>query len=259
MKLADVQRAFGEAIRASVEVRPEVATFVAPSRGASERAPATQLETYREQFWLRHHGSMVEDFPALQASIGEDAFAHLCRRYFEAHPPSSFLLRDLGTGFARFVEESGEPRFACDLARLEWAFIEAFDAADAPPLDPASIAAITEDQWPRAVLRLHPSMQLLDLAYPAEDVRAAFRVRGEVLRPEPRPSPLVVYRRDLLLYVEPLEPAALALLVRLQRGEALGVASEEVAKSHGGIEEKLGEWFARWTALGFVSSVLVVG
>lgn len=253
MKLADVQRAFGEAIASSTPVAEGEAHFVAP--GA--RDPQTQLETYREQFWLRHVGCMIEDFPALQAVVGEERFADLCRRYFAAYPPSSFLLRDLGTSFARFLDEAGEERLVVDLARVEWAFIEAFDAADAPPLDPASVAAIAEDEWPRAVLALHPSMQILDLAYPAEDVRAAFRLRGEVLRPDAKPSPLVVYRRDLLLYVEPLEPLAYELLVRLQRGETLGAASEAVAAANGSIEEQLGGWFSRWTSLGFVSRVTV--
>lgn len=253
MKLADVQRAFGEAIASSEPVAERAAHFVGP--GA--RDPKTQLETYREQFWLRHVGCMVEDFPALQAVVGEERFAELCRGYFVAYPPSSFLLRDLGGSFARFLEETGEERFVVDLARVEWAFIDAFDAADAPPLDPQSIAAIAEDDWPRAVLTLHPSLQLLDLAFPAEDVRAAFRLRGEVLRPAAKPSPMVVYRRELLLYVEPLEPGAYELLVRLQRGETLGAASEAVAATNGSIESELGGWFSRWTALGFVSRVTV--
>ena len=253
MKLADVQRAFGEAIASSEPVAEGAAHFVAP--GA--RDPKTQLETYREQFWLRHFGCMAEDFPALQAVVGEERFAELCRGYFAAYPPSSFLLRDLGTSFARYLDETNQERFVRDLARVEWAFVEAFDAADAPPLDPESIASIAEDEWPRAVLTLHPSLQILDLAYPAEDVRAAFRLRGEVLRPEAKPSPMVVYRRDLLLYVEPLEPPAYELLVRLQRGESLGAASEAVAATNGSIEDQLGGWFSRWTALGFVSRVTV--
>ncbi len=255
MKLADVQRAFGEAIRSPNAVSEARATFVAP--GA--RGPATQLETYREQFWLRHVGCMVEDFPALQAVVGEEAFAALCERYFHAHPPSSFLLRDLGARFAEFLEGAGEPRFVCDLARVEWAFVDAFDAADAPPLDPASLAGIGEDQWPQAVLALHPSLQLLRLEYPAELVRATFRREGKVLRPEPEPNAMAVYRRELLLYAEPLEPVAHALLVRLQRGERLGAASEATAAEHPGValDQKLGDWFARWTALGWVAAVRV--
>jgi hypothetical protein len=255
VKLADVQRAFGEAIRSPSTVSGDVAGFVGP--GA--RSPAAQLETYREQFWWRHLGCMIEDFPALQAVVGEDAFATLCERYFAVHPPASFLLRDLGARFAEFLEQSGEPRLVCDLARVEWAFVDAFDAADAPPLDPASLGAMGEDDWPRAVLTLQPSLILLSLAYPAEDVRATFRREGKVLRPEPAPTTMAVYRRDLLLYAEPLEPAAHALLVRLQKGEQLGVASEAVAAEHPGapLEAKLGEWFSRWTALGWVSAVRV--
>ncbi|CAN5321190.1 hypothetical protein BH09MYX1_BH09MYX1_05100 [soil metagenome] len=255
MKLVDVQRAFGEAIASERAVDASVAHFVAPGL----RDAVTQLETYREQFWLRHVGCMVEDYPTLQAILGEAAFEDVCRRFFAAYPPSSYLLRDLGAKLAAFLEAEREERFLVDLAKVEWAFIDAFDAADAPPLDPTTIETLAEDEWPRAVLHLHPSLQLLDLAYPAEETRAKFRLDGTVIRGDAKPTPLVIYRRNLLLYVEPLEPLACALLMRLQRGEALGPASEAVATGRDGadVESKLGEWFARWAALGFISRVVV--
>ena len=253
MSLSELRRLFGEAISSAEPVDEARARFVA--RG--DRAPTTQLETYREQFWLRHVGCMAEDYPALQAVVGEEAFQELCRRYFEAHPAKSYLLRDLGIDFAKFLAESGAPRLHVDLARVEWAFVEGFDAANAPPLDPNAVAQIREDEWPRALIRLHPSMRLLDLAYPAEELRSRFRREGTVVIPEAAESFLAVYRRELLLYVEVLDRPAHALLARLARGEALGPASEAVAADAppGLVEERLGAWFQRWTAIGLVCGV----
>src|SRR5439155_1688555 len=95
-------------------------------------------------------------------------------------PPDSFTLRDLGARLGELLES--DPKFASDpllaeLARLEWCFVDAFDAADAPPLDPASIAAASEDDWPRARVALHPSVPRIAVRF----CRRLVPHRGRVL------------------------------------------------------------------------------
>ena len=126
-----------------------------------------------------------------------------------------------------------------------------FDAADAPPLDPASIQGASEDDWTGARIVLHPSLVLLDLGYPADDVRVQLRKGEPITRPEPSPRKAVVYRRDLLLYLEHVTDDAYAVLGALGRRETLG----EACSRADGAEDKLGEWFARWASLGWISAV----
>ncbi|HEX7668691.1 MAG TPA: hypothetical protein VF395_03865, partial [Polyangiaceae bacterium] len=38
--------------------------------GNGRLAPDRQLEIYREQFWLRHTASLLEDFPGLSGVLG---------------------------------------------------------------------------------------------------------------------------------------------------------------------------------------------
>jgi hypothetical protein len=47
------------------------------------------------------------------------------------------------------------------MARLEWAYIEAFDAADAPALDPLKLSGIPESAWETARILLDPAVRLL--------------------------------------------------------------------------------------------------
>ena len=43
-------------------------------RGNDRLSPVEQLEIYREQFWLRHTASLLEDFPGLSGILGQEAW-----------------------------------------------------------------------------------------------------------------------------------------------------------------------------------------
>ena len=257
-RLAELQRLFGASI-VREEPLGEGATELAA--GSHTMSPAGQVEVYREQFWIRHVGCLVEDFPTLHALLGAEGFEALVAAYLRAHPPTKFRLRDLGEELPRFVAQTSpwaEDALLADVALVEWAFVDAFDAADAPPLDPASLGGVAEDAWPGARLTLHPSLQRLALGHPANDLRVAFRTGHGLERPAAADTFLVIYRRDLLLYAEPLDGLAFALLERLAKGETLGEASEGVALTSGRgaeVEASIGDWFARWASLGWISRV----
>jgi hypothetical protein len=226
-------------------------------------SPVEQLEIYREQFWLRHVGAMKEDFVTVHHLLGDDEFQLLCAAYFLAYPPKSFTLRDLGERFAEFLQ-TAEPwakdALLHDCARLEWAFVEAFDAPDAPPLDPTTIAEAPEDAWGHARVILHPSVQLLELSYAAHIFRRDVRDEESPERPTPAPTCVVVYRGpEKLMYIA-LEPLAFELLRLLAKGELLAPACERVAAEaqiadSSELEGKVGAWFQAWAAYGWVSRV----
>src|SRR5260370_35357424 len=62
-------------------------------------------------------------------------------------------------------------RLAQDVVRLEWAHIEAYDAATFPPPASDFFAAITDE----TVLRRQPCIRLLALSYPADELFIAVR------------------------------------------------------------------------------------
>jgi hypothetical protein len=241
-------------------LRDQAERFIGPNPRLS---PYQQLDIYREQFWLRHIGALKEDFVSVHHLLGDEEFRVLCELYVEAHPPTSFTLRDLGARFGDFIEAT-EPYAKDDLlldcARLEWAFVEAFDAPDAAPLDPQAIATAPEEAWGDARIVLHPSVQPLLLAHPAHLFRARVRDGEDPPRPERAPTCVVVYRgAEKLMYIA-VEPLALKLLDLLASGTALAAACERVASDSGiadpsELEPRVGAWFQAWAGYGWVSRV----
>jgi hypothetical protein len=226
--------------------------------GNERLSPVEQLDIYRQQFWLRHRDALREDYATVANVLGDEAFGALCEAYLGACPPDSFTLRDLGARLPDFVartEPWARDALLIDLARYEWAFVDAFDAPDAAPLDAQAIAAATEDDWTRAKIELAPSVQRVCARYPVDEMRAAVQ-RGESPgRPAEKDVCLVVWRApDAMKYLD-VEPAAYALLARLATGEPLASASERVAQQDAAIGEKVGPWFRDWSGLGWIARV----
>jgi hypothetical protein len=272
--LARLQRFVTEAVRGTTPVgaQPSSAaqaeSLIAPSvRGM---APHERLEVYREQFWLRHHKNLDEDFPTLIAILGDGgelsgraAFRELAAAYLRAYPPRTWDLQRLGADLPAYVARDQrwrEDSLAHDAARLDWAFMEAFDAPDSPPFDPRVLASTPEEAWPAAHIELHASLRLLTLAHPVHEVRAALQGGLDVERPAAATTHVVVHRDPAcFLRATALEPIAFDLLERLHGGDPLGEACEAVARASQRdpleIGEKLGGWFQQWTAAGWIRSV----
>jgi hypothetical protein len=264
--LAATQAALADALRRAHSLADDPsATLLAQkiASGNDRLSPVEQVDIYREQFWFRHRDVLRDDFAAIELLLGEEAFERLARAYLAECPSASFTLRDLGMGMVTFLERRApwsEDRFVADLARVEWAFVDAFDGPDAPPFDPTSIAGVSEDAWPAARIVLHPSLQRLSLAYPAHDYRIAARKDEKPVRPEAGACDVVVYRGPELLHCLAIDADAAAMLDELAYGAALAEACERAASASGAdlttFQGKLAGWFSEWTSLGWIRAVV---
>lgn len=231
--------------------------------GSSRLSPVEQLEIYREQFWLRHTSSLVEDFPGLGGILGQADWEKLVEQYLSQIAPDSYTLRDLGARLPEVISSSHwlPHRELCeDMARLELAYIEVFDALDVPPLAPERLATIPEDALGDAKLKLAPAVRLLKVRYPVADLRRRLRKEGDeaVAIPEESPQNLVIYRRELRLWDMPLGAVAFELLSALGAGMALGAAAERAASSaeaEAELTRGLASWLAEWTGKGLISDI----
>jgi hypothetical protein len=143
-------------------------SFIAPN---SRLSPFERLEIYNRQYWFRVLGALVEDFPTLRAVVGGRRFEALSIAYLTDHPSRSFSLRNLGSKLVAWLAANPQfagrrHRLAVDVARIEWAFVEAFDNTDRTPLTLDQIATL--DAGSR--LALQPHLQLLALDYTADDL-----------------------------------------------------------------------------------------
>jgi hypothetical protein len=234
--------------------------------GNDRLTPAEQADIYRHQFWLRHVDSLAEDHPGLRALVGDDAFDAFVRGYLIAYPPRTPSLRDLGADVVTFAEgwEGFAPErraAALEMVRYEHVFIELFDGAEPPPLDPQKLQALPEDAWERARIVLHPLLARMALEYPIHRYRIAALAGGEPPpSPERSPTSLVIYRRDLVVHYEEVEPEAFALLQALAAGEALVPACDRIAArldpaAADALGAKVGPWFQQWTARRWIVDV----
>lgn len=266
----EMMRAHAPDGRAMTDV---AASFIAPN---SRLTPFERLEIYNRQYWFRILGALAEDFPALRAILGGARFDALSVAYLTAHPSRSFTLRNLGSKLVDWL--IAHPEFtgrrhalAVDAARIEWAFIEAFDSADRAPLTLPQIAAL--DSVSR--LGLQPHLQLMALQYPADDLvlslhegekrqtsEAGIEHEEEAAPPIQLPRLrrravwLAAHRVEYSVYYRRMEREEFLTLAALRQGEALGAAMdgafEDSAVAEARRAARVQAWFTNWAELGWI-------
>lgn len=188
-----------------------------------------RFAVYRNNVALGLIEALGARFPAIRRLVGAEFFHALARLYAEAERPRSPVLLRWGAGFADFLERfpplAGYP-YLGDVARIEYARGEAFHAADALPLPPATLLAAD----PEALrLHLHPSLRLLRLAHPAVTIWARNQP-GAPPSTEPLPEggeTALIWRDSAFdVPVKALSPADAALIEALLAGETLAMAAQ---------------------------------
>jgi Putative DNA-binding domain len=236
-----------------------------------------RLEIYNRQYWFRLLSSMMEDFPGLRAVLGDRNFEAMSKAYLVDCPSQSFTLRNLGARLESWLRKhpkwaGSKQGLAIDMARLEWADIEAFDGKAEPPLRPEQLAA---NAGADLKLKLQPYLSLLDLKYPVDDLLLEVRKEDEdtdfasnafqekhkrkrvhaVAKLKPAEIFLAVHRVDDSVYFRRMEREEFVILRALRDGKPLGKAIEAAfRKSRVPGEERAGlvqQWFQNWAALGW--------
>lgn len=172
-------------------------------------------------------------FPAVRRILGEPAFSALAIAFVRAHPPPrAALLLWYGMPFPAFLEslQGSAAPYLPDLARLEYAWLEAYHAAEAEPLSPQHFAALTPEQLIAARLCLHPSARLLRSRWAIDRIwRRQHDDTGGSDRPEKEEEKekercLVIARPEATVRVLPVSFAVFACLAGLRDGEPFGDA-----------------------------------
>jgi hypothetical protein len=235
-----------------------------------------RLEIYNRQYWFRVLSSFNEDFPGLRAVLGDRRFDGLAKAYIADCPSRSFTLRNLGSHLPVWLERHPgwgglRQRLALDMARLEWADIEAFDGLSWPPLNAKDLAGAHPA---RLRLRLQPHISLLALRYPVDDLLLKVRKEEDtafasnafvekrkskhvsrVARLRPAPIFLAVHRHDDSVYFRRLEREEFEILERLRAGKTLGRAmGGGMGPSRMPMAERqrtIQHWFQSWASLGW--------
>ena len=225
--------------------------------------PTQRVGIYHGMYLLRMRDALAGDYPALEHFLGEDAFLGFVRDYVQAHPSRSHTLNRLGDHVPEFLARtSGFARreFCAELARLELAVTEVFDAPEQAPLGEAEIAAVPSDAWVGARFTPITAFRLLALRYPVNAYLQSVRDEDHEHHPKPRLRNewVAVHRRDYAVYRLDLTKAAHDLLADLARGDRLGNAISAALRRPGRkrpTEDDLFRWFREWIAGGMFAKV----
>lgn len=144
------------------------------------------------------HMALEETFPKLRDAIGAEAFHCAAERHLDDPVVLSRTLDQLGEGFERYLDQAQ----ARDLARIEWAWLQAYHAPDANALTLAAIGALTPEVLVAIKAASHPAARLV--------VHEADGGATLVTRPEAK------------VLLAPLDPAAAALFAKLDCPRPLG-------------------------------------
>lgn len=232
-----------------------------------------RLEIYNRQYWYRIMDSFYEDYPGLRALLGERRFERLACAYLTQYPSQSFTLRNLGRRLVEFLQ--AEPHWimplhppALDMARLEWAHIEAFDNEAKPPLELDSLLGADPAQ---IRLQLQPHLTLLQLRYQLDEFLIQIK-QNEGLRSQasnamelrqarkqsrfkrhlqPKSVFLAVHRHNHTVYYKRLQPGQFRLLSAFQAKSTVAEACEQLAQSAQADLGRVKSWFESWAALGW--------
>lgn len=235
--------------------------------GNDRLSPAEQIDIYRQQFWLRHTSVLIEDFPGVTALLGQKAWEPIAERFLTERALGVFSLRDLGMRLPEYLTELADlpgRQLLVDMARLECAYLEAFDAENDPTLSALKVSQIAPEAWQEARIQISHSLRLLDLQYAVADLRRTLKnnkSRPDAAQVPREPHYLVVYRRDYGLFDKRVSRVAYLLLRSLLEGKALIPACEAVVELEPSaadvFDEQLMEWFALWGRLGWITDVHV--
>lgn len=192
--------------------------------------PARRIAVHRNTYF----GSLIEALaaacPVTERLVGSRFFAAAARGFIEQDPPRQPDLAGYGGGFGAFL--AGFPPAAAlpwlaDMARLEWARVEATFAAEAAPLDPAALTALPADQIAGLRLVLHPSARLVESRWAVHSVWEAHQSDPVApFDPAAGPENILLLRPADRMHSLRLTGGEAALVRALLAGRPLGAAAD---------------------------------
>lgn len=246
-ELREQQLAFASAVTAGASVEHLLAD--------SPNGAPPLIGAYRYAYGARLAEALRDNHEILAKAMGDEGFDALATAYRQKYPSMLPSIRWFGHRLAEFMAEALEvdnglvthPAFV-DLARMDWALRQAFDAADAPVITRDALAALAPDQFASLCFKPHPSLQVLAMDWAIEAAWRALREHAdnhndaggdepELPEPQATPHQLLVWRRGLQTLWRSLNASEAELLQAMLRGEDFGALCELAAGLSGDADQ----------------------
>ncbi len=209
-------------------------TILAAVKGTPKVDVTTRLNIYAHAYGARLQEALQENFPALHTLLGDQAFAGLAQHYIHTHPSRHFSLRYFGDQLAELLRthpDYAQQPVLAEMASFEWTVWAAFDAADADGATLADLQCVAPERWEALVFTLHPSCQLIRLAWNVPALWQAVSVSTEATPLAPQNAAArdwLVWRQGLRTYFRVLAEDEAWALQQIQAGQGFSVLCEGV-------------------------------
>lgn len=155
--------------------------------------------------------ALEETFPLTREHLGDALFNTLARDYVETDNAKASDVNRIGLGFPDFMGNAQ----TVELARIEWAWLESYHAAEAVPLSLSDLAALDEAELLALPVTPHPSARTVVISTPIAS--ALQELAGN------QPAAILCVRPDAEVRLFPLNIVQLAVVAAsTQKNASLG-------------------------------------
>ena len=227
-----------------------------PGMGGSK----DRFNVYRNNVAVSLRDALGETFPVVKKLVGEDFFAGMAQAFVRENLPKTPVLSEYGGAFPRFIEgfkQAQSLSYLADVARVEWAWLQAYHAADATPIAAEKLVEVEEEDLDGLRFETHPSLWLIDSEWPVISIWLAHQddqTPDLSVLPEGPQHGLIV-RPDVDVQVHIISASASRLIDHLADDQPLGAAFEAVADMPDAVpSQDLVECFATGCVVGLVTA-----
>ncbi|MGE3164573.1 MAG: putative DNA-binding domain-containing protein [Planctomycetota bacterium] len=237
--------------------------LVLPSRNLGS---AGRLQIYSNMYFWRIVDIMADEYPTVRHVVGPEQFYELAVAYIVKHPSRHYDLARMSVEFPRFLALEAEScthrEFVTELATLERAMEDVFDAPTHSALSLADLLRIPAESWSAARFEPAPGLQLLEFDYPVSAFLRCVREGTAEGVPVPSRSWVAVFRaQDFTVWRSDLSREQFVILRQLASRQTLGDAVAACAEipdiEFDALIPQLEAWFREWTADGLFARVSV--
>ena len=218
---------------------------------------ARLLSVYQSAYILRLIEMLRNDYPLLVSYVGVDVFNRMARGYAAANVSTNADARWFGHKFPDFL--ASDPVWAknpelSELAEIERALADVFDAADAPHLTKDDLKVLEPEDWPGVEFSPHPATRRVNLVTNARALWKALKDDEDVPPAEPlaETERIIAYRPELTSMLRPMAYEEAMMFDEMSKEVPFGGLCEMVA-TYGGEDE------AAFRAAGYLNAWISAG
>jgi hypothetical protein len=226
-ELRDLQRRFmGYLLKQSVAIIANVQST--PVLSAKDR-----LDIYASAYKLRLKEAITSDYGKVASYLGDDQFNQLMERYIEKHPSHTTNLRYFSVNLPELVRDEAPFNSLAELyelACIERAFADSFDAKCIHYATLAELSTLPEQAWETLQFNFQSSLQILWLEHNTFPIWKALSDDNIPPKSEKTTASAWVLWRgsDLISHYKVLSGAEAAVLGLALDGETFAVICEKL-------------------------------